>query len=367
MEIAAAQRLFSPEGVHLNTASYGLPPRPAWEALQAAADEWRHGRTGFAGWDESVGAARAIWARLHGVAASDVSVGPQVSPFVGVIAAALEPGERVLAAEGEFTSVLFPLLAQEARGVRVRLVALGELSEAVDAATDLVAVSAVQSSDGRLADLDAIAAAAGHHGARTLVDATQACGWLPLDLSRFDFAVCAGYKWLLGPRGTAFLFTPPEARERLLPHSAGWYATEDPMANLYGGPLRLAGDAHALDVSPAWLSWVGQAPALELLERVTVERVHAHDLALAERFRAGLGMEPGESAIVSLDLPLEAADRLEAASVRCAGRGGLTRFSFHLSNTEADVDRALEALTDSYGSGKGSGSTPWSPGSIPSS
>ena len=53
---------------------------------------------------------------------------------------------------------------------------------------------------------------------------------------------------------------------------------------------------------------------------------------------------PGASAIVSLDLPVAAADRLEAARVKCAGRGGLTRFSFHLANTAADVDRALEAI-----------------------
>ena len=344
MEGADAQRLFSPEGTYLNTASYGLPPRRAWEAVQSAQDEWRHGRTGFDGWDASVGRSRAAWARLHGVDEADVAIGPEVSPFVGLVAASLDPGTRVLAALEDFTSLLFPLLVQEARGVQVRLVALADLPEAIGGDTDLVAVSAVQSSDGRLADLDGIAAAANHHGARTLVDATQACGWLPLDAARFDHVVCAGYKWLLAPRGTAFFRTSPEARERLTPHLAGWYAADPPMANLYGPPLRLAESAKALDISPAWMSWVGQAPALELLDEVGIEAVHAHDTALAARFRAGLGLEPGTSAIVSLDLPVEAADRLAAARVRCAGRGGLTRFSFHLANTEADVDRALDVL-----------------------
>ena len=122
MELADAQRLFSPEGTYLNTASYGLPPRPAWEALQAAQDEWRHGRTGFDGWDESVGRSRTAWARLCGVPVADVAIGPQVSPFAGLVAAALEPGAQVLAAREDFTSILFPLLAQEARGVQVRLV-----------------------------------------------------------------------------------------------------------------------------------------------------------------------------------------------------------------------------------------------------
>ncbi len=39
--------LWSPEGVYLNTASFGLPPRPAWDAMQAAQDDWRTGRTSW--------------------------------------------------------------------------------------------------------------------------------------------------------------------------------------------------------------------------------------------------------------------------------------------------------------------------------
>jgi selenocysteine lyase/cysteine desulfurase len=344
--VAEARRLFSPAGAYLNTASYGLPPAPAWEAMELAQDEWRHGRTGFAGWDLSVGASRAGWARLHGVGSEDVAIGPQVSPFVGVVAASLPAGARVLAPEEDFTSLLFPFLAQEGRGVEVRLVPLDALAESIDSHTDLVAFSMVQSSDGRLAAVDAIAASARHHGARTFADATQACGWLPLDASRLDFMVCAGYKWLLAPRGTAFLYAAPEARETLLAQHAGWYAAEEPMANLYGGPLRLAESAKALDISPAWMSWVGQAPALELLERVGIDAIHEHDLALAARFRAGLGLEPGDSAIVSLELRDDAAERLAAAGVMVAGRGGRVRFSFHLSTSEADVDRALEALAE---------------------
>jgi selenocysteine lyase/cysteine desulfurase len=267
-----------------------------------------------------------------------------VSPFAGVVAASLPAGATVLCAEDDFTSVLFPFLAQEARGVRVRLVPLDKIAEAVDGAVELVAISAVQSADGRLADLDAVSAAAAHHGALTYVDATQGCGWLPLDASRFDYVTCAGYKWLLAPRGTAFFAVRPAAAERLLPHLAGWYAADAPMETLYGGPLRVADGAKRFDVSPAWLSWVGQAPALDLIERLGVAAIHEHDLALANRFRAGLGLPPGGSAIVSLDLPADAARRLDAAGVKFAGRGGLTRFSFHLSTSEADVDRALDAL-----------------------
>jgi hypothetical protein len=55
----------------------------------------------------------------------------------------------------------------------------------------------------------------------------------------------------------------------------------------------LAGDARRFDVSPAWMAWVGGAPALELLEAVGTEAIHAHDVGLANRFREGIGLEPG--------------------------------------------------------------------------
>jgi selenocysteine lyase/cysteine desulfurase len=338
-----ARRLFSPETVYLNTASYGLPPRPAYEAFVAAADEWRHGRTGFWGWDESVGAARASFARLVGVGEDDVAVGSQSSAFAAMVALSLGRGARVVCAQEDFTSVLWPFLAHP--GLDVRLVPLAAVAEAIDGSCALVAVSAVQSSDGRLADLGATSAAAAAHGVATYVDATQAAGWLPVDASRFDFVACSGYKWLMNPRGTAFFALRPEAAERLQPHLAGWYAGDDPTETNYGAPLRLAANARRFDVSPAWLSWVGAAPALALLEDVGIDAVHGRDVGLANRFRSGLGLPPGDSAIVSVALDAGAGGRLRSAGVMATERDGRTRFSFHLSTSEHDVDRALDAIT----------------------
>ena len=340
--VEEARRLFSPETVHLDTASYGLPPRPAYSAFMAACDEWRHGRTGFWGWDESVGAARASFARLVGVGEDDVAVGSQSSAFAALVALSLAPGARVVCAEEDFTSVLWPFLAHP--GIDVRLVPLTRVAEAIDGSCALVAVSAVQSSDGRLADLDAILAAAAAHGVATYVDATQAVGWLPLDASRFDYVACSGYKWLMNPRGTAFFAIRPEVVDRLQPHLAGWYAGHDPAETNYGGPLRLAGSARRFDVSPAWLSWVGAAPALALLEDVGIEAVHAHDVGLANRFRSGLELPPGDSAIVSVVLDAATGERLRSAGVMATERDGRTRFSFHLSTSQHDVDRALDAI-----------------------
>jgi selenocysteine lyase/cysteine desulfurase len=343
LAIEEARSLWQPECVYLNTASFGLPPRPAWEALQGALGDWRAGRTSWEHWGHSTEAARASFARLCSVPVDWVTVGGSVSGLVGLVAASVPDGTRVVSTEAEFTSILWPFMAQ-GRGVDVACVPVSRLPEAIDARTDVVAFSAVQSSTGEVADVDAVAASAAHHGALTVVDATHACGWLPFDGSRFDAFISAAYKWMMSPRGTAFMGVRPELLERLTPHGAGWYAGEDPHTSYYGPPLRLAATARRLDVSPAWFSWVGTAPALDLVLEIGVGAIHEHDLRLANHFRAGLALEPGDSAIVAAEVP-GAAERLLDSGVRAAGRAGLLRTSWHVYNTEEEVERVLQLLS----------------------
>jgi selenocysteine lyase/cysteine desulfurase len=313
------------------------------QALQAHLAAWADGQLDPLDVDVDVERSRTAFGRLVGAAAQDVAIAAAASSFVGLVAASLTPGARVLVAEGDFTSILFPFLEQERRGVHVRVVALEHLIEAIDADTDVVAVSAVQSSDGRVIDLGALAAAARHHGTEVVLDVTQAAGWMPIDASRFTYVVAAAYKWLLCPRGIAFMAVGAEAAERLLAHHAGWYAGPNPWESIYGTPLRLAPGARRLDISPAWACWVGAAPALELLVDCGPDAIGVHNGELADRLRSGLGLPRTGSAIVSVAAP-GAGERLAAAGVRASVRAGNARLSFHLYNDEDDVDRALVAL-----------------------
>ena len=77
-----------------------------------------------------------------------------------------------------------------------------------------------------------------------------------------------GYKWLLTPRGTTYMTVQDDLLADIVPANAGWYAGEDPWGSLYGTPMKLASDARRLDVSPAWHSWVGAVPALELIRSI---------------------------------------------------------------------------------------------------
>ena len=296
--------------------------------------------------DATIAAARSVWARLLHVPESWVAIGPQVSPLVGLVAASLPDDAEVLVADGQFTSALFPWLVQERRGVTVRSVPFADLAAAVRPSTTLVAVEAVRSADGRVADLAAITAAAREYGARILADTTHGTGWLDVDGSQLDYVVCGTYKWLLSPRGTAFLAVRPELQDGILPHAAGWYAGGEIWDSIYGAPLRLADTGRRFDISPAWLCWEGTLPALEMLEETGIAAIAAHDVGLANRFRGHLGMPPSNSPIVSVSIA-GAGARLAAAGISAATRAGAARLSFHLYNTADDADRAAEALAQS--------------------
>jgi selenocysteine lyase/cysteine desulfurase len=343
--LAAAQAEFDPDVIYLNTASLGLPPRRCLQALQAVQERWRSGLASPPEYDVPLEAARSAYAGLVGVNPAQVALGSQVSVFAGLIAAALPAGSEVLVADGEFTSIVFPFLAQAGRGIQVRQVPLEHLADAVTPRTTLVSVSAVQSADGRLADLDALVDACAANGARILLDTTQAVGWLTVDASRFAYTIGGGYKWLLAPRGTCFFTVNPELSDELIPHTANWYAGEDRWESLYGGPLRLASSARRFDVSPAWHSWIAQAPALDLLTEIGPAVLQAHSLGLANRFRAAVGLPPGNSAIVSMVADAAVSERLRQAGVVGSVRAGRLRLAFYLYNTEADVDLTAAAVT----------------------
>lgn len=336
-----AARWFHPVPGYLNTAAVGLPPRATLAELDRRIAEWRAGRCDPPSFDADVTRARAAYARIVGTNPSLVGVIGPASVGAGMVAASLPDRATVLCPEEDFTSVLFPFLADPR--LDVRIVPLDAVLDSVRADVDLVAVSAAQSADGRVMDLDALASAAADAGALTFLDLTQAAGWLPIDASRFDVTVCHSYKWLCSPRGVGFVTVSEPALEWLRPVNAGWYAGDDPWTSIYGPPLRLASDARRFDTSPDWLSVAGAAPALELIAGVGVAAINGHDVALANAFREGLGLEPSDSAIVSI--VTDRGPALADAGIVTAGRAGKVRLSFHLYTTTGDVAAALDCLT----------------------
>jgi len=330
---------------YLDAAAMGLPTIATQEAMRSALNEWSAGEASAAAYGASVERARAAYARIVGVARSEVAIGATTSELVAIVASGVPDGAEVLCVEGDFSSIVFPFLAQAHRGVVVRHVPLEALAESIGEATALVSFSLIQSADGRVADVPAILEAAGRHGTRTLCDTTQAAGVHPVDASAFDFTVCHAYKWLCAPRGAAFLTAGSEAADGLVPLAAGWYAGEDVWGSTYGPGMALAATARRFDTSPAWLSWIGAAVALEHFATVDASAAWARATGTADSLLAALGLPERGQAIVALDDPAgERGAALQAAAVRFSRRAGRVRLGFHVWAGANDVARVVEAF-----------------------
>ena len=123
--------LWQPDGIFLNSATYGLPPTPAWDAMQEALAAWRDGTGVWERWAEEVDRARRAFARIVACRPSGWPSGPAPPSCSALVAAALPDGARVLAAEGDFTSLLFPFATHAGRGVSVTTVPLDRLADSI--------------------------------------------------------------------------------------------------------------------------------------------------------------------------------------------------------------------------------------------
>lgn len=325
----------------LNSPTYGLPPQFMFDALQDCLRTWQAGTMDVPSFDGSVDAARAAYAALVGMPVDSVTMAGTVSSALGLVAAAIPDGSRVATLPNEFTSTSFPFAAQAPRGVTVTELNSDELVTSARE-YDVVTASLVQSSNGALLDIEALRANVEGTDTLTVIDVTQALGWKNIALPWADVTVAAVYKWLLAPRGTAWMSLSKRVSEAMLPHAANWYAAEAPWSTIYGLPLRLADDARRFDVSPTWFSALGSGLTLPWLASLDRAAVESHALGLASRLRTELGLPQEDSAIVSI--PTDSTDKLKDAGIRASIRAGAVRVGFHLYNTDNDLDRLLDVV-----------------------
>ncbi|MFZ7087824.1 aminotransferase class V-fold PLP-dependent enzyme [Curtobacterium sp. RRHDQ10] len=336
---------FSAGRGYLAACTGGLPTRATVDAIRADTARWERGIVDPAVYGALAEDGRATFAAIVGTVPDRVAIGSQTSGFMSVVACSIPDGAEVLLVDGDFSSVVFPFLAQAHRGVRVRSVPLAALAASVTPETAVVAWSAVQSATGALADDGAVRSAAAGVGALTVCDLTQAAGVLPVDATRYDVTVTHAYKWLCCPRGVAFMTVSDRALDELRPVQAGWYAGADVWSSCYGPTMALAADARRFDVSPAWQAWAGAVPALRFFAALDMASVWRHAIGLADRLSVRLGLVPQGQAIVTWadpsgrDLAL-----LQDAGLTVSGRAGRVRVAFHLWNDESDVDAVVAAL-----------------------
>jgi selenocysteine lyase/cysteine desulfurase len=319
---------------------------------------------------------RRLFATLleGGVGGDDVAIVPSVSYGMAVACANLPVGrgQTVLLLDEEFPSVILPW-RERAREVGATAVLLPRpadddwtrvILEAIDQRTAVAALPALHWTDGALIDLPRVAARLREVGAALVVDATQSLGALPFPMAevRPDMLVAAAYKWLLGPYSLGFLYVAPRHHDgRPIEHNwIGRAGSEDFTAlSNYAGPLRFRPGARRFDVGetsnfaliPMAIEALGQV--LEWGVQRLADTIAALTGPLVAR-AAQLGLEAVPSArraphYVGLRFPAgvppELPRRLAADHVYVSVRGrGALRVTPHVYNTEADIDRLIQAI-----------------------
>jgi selenocysteine lyase/cysteine desulfurase len=226
---------------------------------------------------------------------------------------------------------------------------------AITKRTRIVVASDVLSQDGHRLDLRSLREATDSVGAQLFVDATQSLGALRFDYDRIqpDYLVVHGYKWLLAPRGTAFLVVRDSLVRDVRPLAPNVQSSVD--GTYFGGVPSLWPTAARLDTSPAWLSWIGTRSALALLSELDAQQVEEHCLDLANQFREAahdLGyqvLDPhGGSHIVTVEVPNpgKLTASLREHRIRCLTAADGMRVGFHYFNNSDDLEAAVAALQD---------------------
>ncbi|QUQ68858.1 class V aminotransferase [Kutzneria sp. CA-103260] len=335
----------------------GSPPaaRPVTAALRDVLDDWDSGSFSWINWDGAADRARTRFASYLGVDAGQVAAVGSVAEAAATVARSVPPG-RVVVPEQEFRSASFPWYERhEVVTVAPRdgVTRTEDLIDALDERCRMLVVSAITSRDGQRLDLAALRAASDAVGAQMFIDLTQSLGVLAVDddTMRADYLAVHGYKWMLAPRGAAWLVARTDRCAGLRPLAANWHSTTRPLG-YFGGPPDLAPDASRCDASPAWFAWLGAVAALDLLRTLPAARVQRHCVDLAQelvRGAAEFGMHPlATTASHIVVFPTRTPDRiaaeLVAAGVRATVSADRVRFGVHYFNEASDIDSVLAAL-----------------------
>lgn len=321
-------------------------------------------------WVDRVAHVRRLSARLvNAPSPDDIYFAPNTTLGIGFIAEGYpwKPGENVVLASEEYPSNQYPWLNLRDRGVEVRTVPsrgnrveVDDVRAAMDGNTRVLSTSFVQFGSGFRANLDALGELCQDRGVFFFVDAIQGLGVFPLDVQRtpIDALAADGHKWLLAPEGAAIAYIRREWVEKLHAIGVGAHSVVNPFeystidfrmkphaGRWEGGALNIPG-VTALGASVELLLEAGienvAARVLDLTDHLC-DRARSAGLEVFSSRRAG-----DSSGIVSLTVPgtepKAVMKRCREAGVIVNARAGRVRVSPHAYNTEAELDRFVDAV-----------------------
>jgi selenocysteine lyase/cysteine desulfurase len=359
---------------YLNTGTVGLCPLPVVDALIAQTRAFE--TSGLLGWgaaEAAMNEARARLAALLGARPDDLVLTRNATDGTNMVTTGIDwrPGDEVLLSAEEHPSMELPWhYLQQLGRIRLRRFpvykeperTLAAVVHALTPRTRLVAISHVFSHSGNRAPAAALAALCQDRGVLLHLDGAQAVGQFPIDLSALGADFYAGncHKWLLGPKGTGFLYLRPGSETPLRPVHVGAGSAS---AFSWEAGLTLTETARRFEYATRdFAKYAALVPLFDWWDALGWERSQEQMRGLTSALKRRLREMPG--------LRLHTADEWEHASAmttfsipgrtchavgtflwerhqlltRPVGEWQATRISTAVYNTLGEVDRVVDAL-----------------------
>jgi len=372
-EAVRSQFLLEPGYTYMNTAGLGPSPRPvisalneAWERLELRCETGHGERAGV----------RTKAAAFLGCSEDELAFTRSATEGMNLVARGLElrAGDEVLMTTHEHPGGAMPWFGlQENMELGIRTMEPGsggadtmeKLVSALTPRTRVVMVSHITCTTGLVLPVREIADVCRNRGIVCVIDGAQTPGQIPVDLHALgcDFYVASGHKWLLGPKGTGFLFVRDEWLDRWRSSYVGAYS--DSGFDLASGGFERLRPASASEYGTRSTPLlIGFGAGFDFLSTMGMDAVAARGAHLAGGIRDGLsGMggveiltpEDAGASILTFRLPSSGGDPWEwlnrlrgdhGIRLRPVGEAGLNavRASTHIFNTEEEVQQLLDVL-----------------------
>ncbi len=253
--------LLEPDVIFLNHGSFGATPRPVFEAYQAWQRRLEAQPVRFLGRELNslLAQARAELAKYVGAHPDDLVFIPNATYGANVVARSLRltEGDEILASDQEYGACEYaweyvcnrsgaiyrrqPIPLQASDEERVEAFWQG-----VTPRTKVIFLSYITSPTALRLPIERIVERARQSGMITVIDAAHAPGQLPLDLQNLgaDFFFGNCHKWMMAPKGSAFLYVRPDLQEQIEPPIVSWG---------YHAPPEMSSGSRFLDL----LQWTG--------------------------------------------------------------------------------------------------------------
>jgi kynureninase len=357
---------------YLVSHSLGAMPRATRERLAAYADAWdaRGVQAWGDSWWEMPISVGNLLAKLLGAPESSVSMHQNVTLAEAIVLASFDwkpPRTRLVCSALDFPSLLYLYEGYRAFGAEIVRVPSDDgisvdpqrIADAVDERTAVVCFSKVVYRSGAIVDERPIVEKARRMGAITLVDAYQATGAVPLDVTAMGVDALTGgsVKWLCGGPGAGYLYVRPESRPALRPRLTGWMAHPSPFAFDPAPMTPVDGPFRYLNGTPSIPSLYAAQAGYETLLEIGVPAIREKSLRLTQLLLDGAAARgwkmwtPSEATrrggTVSVGVPdaPRVCEELARREVIVDWRPEVgLRIGPHFYNSEEDVERALTEI-----------------------